>query len=111
MSFNPKHGVVGLRQTGRLLRTGPDISRADFSVRSSARSGGDEIAARLMELSANAQENGESYARLTAQNASAATSRQRGRAERVGMKLLSSAAIIKTRVWASFNQLAMRSPY
>jgi hypothetical protein len=24
---------------------------------------------------------------------------------------LSSTAIIKTRVWASFNQLAMRSPY
>jgi hypothetical protein len=60
-------------------------------MRSSARSGVDEIAARLMELSAKAQENGESYARLTAQNAAAATSRQRGRAERVGMKLLRSA--------------------
>src|ERR1035437_8013284 len=27
------------------------------------------------------------------------------------LRVLSSAAIIKTRVWASFNQLAMRSPY
>src|ERR1017187_5559506 len=41
-----------------------------------------------MELSAKTQENGESYTRLTAQNPSAATSRQRSRAERVGMKLL-----------------------
>src|ERR1019366_5628858 len=29
----------------------------------------------------------------------------------IGDLQLSSAAIIKTRVWASFNQLAMRSPY
>ena len=28
-----------------------------------------------------------------------------------GGMVLSSTAIIKTRVWASFNQLAMRSPY
>ena len=60
-------------------------------MRSSARSGVDEIAARLMELNAKAQNNGESHARLTAQNASAATSRQCGRAKRVRMKLLRSA--------------------
>jgi hypothetical protein len=38
-----------------------------------------EIAARLMELSTNAQENGEEYARITAENASAATQQHRGR--------------------------------
>jgi hypothetical protein len=39
----------------------------------------EEIAAKLMELSAKAKENGEQYARLTAENASVATQRQRGR--------------------------------
>jgi hypothetical protein len=39
----------------------------------------DAIADRLMELSSKAEENGERYARLTAENAVAAAERQRGR--------------------------------
>jgi hypothetical protein len=35
----------------------------------------EEITARLMELSSKAKENGEQYARLTAENATAAVSR------------------------------------
>jgi hypothetical protein len=41
--------------------------------------GMDAIADRLMELSSKAEENGERYARLTAENAVAAAERQRGR--------------------------------
>jgi hypothetical protein len=62
--------------------TAVDISRADFFFAMLASQRGhdiEEIAARLMELSAKAKENGEQYARLTAENASAATQRQRGR--------------------------------
>ena len=45
----------------------------------SAGHGMDAIADRLMELSSKAEENGERYARLTAENAVAAAGRQRGR--------------------------------
>ena len=62
--------------------TGPDISRADFTWCLTARLdwGWDieEVAARLMELSSKARENGEQYALLTAQNAAAAVPRRRG---------------------------------
>jgi hypothetical protein len=60
----------------------PDISRADFmwSLMAAQRGHGiDAIADRLMELSSKAEENGERYARLTAENAVAAVERQRGR--------------------------------
>jgi hypothetical protein len=60
--------------------TGPDISRADYfwALMSAQRGFGvEEITARLMELSPKARENGEHYARLTAENATAAASRGR----------------------------------
>jgi hypothetical protein len=60
-------------------KSSPDISRADFfwCLMAAQRGWGEEeIAARLMELSAKARENGEAYARLTAQNATAACARQ-----------------------------------
>lgn len=65
-------------------KTGPDISRADFmwALMSAQRGRGiEEIAERLMELSSKARENGEQYARITAENATAAAARgrQRGR--------------------------------
>jgi len=59
-------------------RSGPDISRADFmwSLMAAQRGHGiEEIAARLMEESSKARENGDNYARLTAENATAAASR------------------------------------
>lgn len=59
-------------------QTGPDVSRADFFWCLMAAQRGwsiDTIAARLMQLSPKANENGESYARLTAENAAAAASR------------------------------------
>jgi DNA invertase Pin-like site-specific DNA recombinase len=58
----------------------PDISRADFffSMMSAQRGHTiEEIAARLMEVSTKAKENGPHYAQLTAENAMAATERQR----------------------------------
>ena len=58
----------------------PDISRADFfwsMMCAQRRFGVEEIASRLMELSSKAQENGENYAQITAENAMAATERQR----------------------------------
>lgn len=58
----------------------PDISRADFFYAMlCAQRGWDipEIASRLMEQSGKAKENGERYAQLTAENAMAATERQR----------------------------------
>jgi RepB DNA-primase C-terminal helical domain len=66
-------------------KTGRDVSRADFMWCLMAAQRGhsiEEIAARLMELSTQAQENGEQYARLTAENAWAAADRgnQRSRA-------------------------------
>ena len=66
-------------------RSGPDISRADFMWSLMAAQRGwaiEEIAARLMEESEKARENGENYARLTAANATTAASRgrERGRA-------------------------------
>jgi hypothetical protein len=67
----PKHGEKG-----------PDISRADFffALLCAQRNFGiEEIAARLMELSSKAKENGEQYARLTAENAAAAAERGRQR--------------------------------
>lgn len=63
-------------------QTGRDVSRADFFFAMLAAQRGhgiEEIAAKLMDLSSKAQENGEQYARLTAENASAATGRQRSR--------------------------------
>jgi hypothetical protein len=65
--------------------TGPDISRADFiwALMAARRGHGAEaIAERLMEKSSKAKENGEPYARITAQNAVAASARgtQRSRA-------------------------------
>jgi hypothetical protein len=61
-------------------KTGPDISRADFMwcLMAAQRSHSvEEIAARLMEVSSKADENGEQYARLPAENATAAASMQR----------------------------------
>lgn len=58
--------------------TGPDISRADFFWSMLAAQRGwsiEAIAERLVELSSKAQENGEQYARITAENATAAISR------------------------------------
>lgn len=65
--------------------TGPDISRADFFWSMMAAQRGwsvDAIAGRLMELSSKAQENGEQYARLTAENATAAVSPEVARRSR-----------------------------
>jgi hypothetical protein len=62
--------------------SGPDISKADFffGMLSAQRGNGiEEIAARLMELSPKAKENGERYARVTAENATAASDRGRQR--------------------------------
>ena len=59
-------------------KTGPDISRADFAWCMTALDWGwniEETAARLMEVSSKARENGERYAALTAQNAAAAVER------------------------------------
>jgi hypothetical protein len=61
--------------------TGPDISRADFAWSMTALDWGwciEDVAARLMEISGKARENGEKYALLTAQNAAAAVERRRG---------------------------------
>ena len=58
--------------------TGPDISRADFfwSMMAAQRGWDSEsIASRLMEVSSKARENGEAYARITAENATEAASR------------------------------------
>jgi hypothetical protein len=63
-------------------RSGPDISRADyfFCMLAAQRGHGiEEIAARLMEDSSKARENGENYARITAENATAASNRGRHR--------------------------------
>jgi len=62
--------------------TGPDVSRADFTWCMTAIDWGwsiEDTTARLMEESAKAQENGEKYALLTAQNAAAAVERRRSR--------------------------------
>jgi hypothetical protein len=59
--------------------TGPDISRADYFFCLMAAQRGksvEDIAARLMEESAKARENGEGYARITAENAAAAVARR-----------------------------------
>ncbi|SRR6266571_5060095 len=64
-------------------QTGPDISRADFFWSMMAAQRGwdtESIAARLMEVSSKAQENGEEYARITAQNAVETASREAKRA-------------------------------
>jgi RepB DNA-primase from phage plasmid len=63
--------------------TAPDVSRADFFYAKMAADRGhgiEEIAARLMELSTKAKENGERYARTTAENATAASENQQKRA-------------------------------
>lgn len=64
-------------------QTGPDISRADFFWSlTAAQRGWDAgaIAYRLMQLSSKAKENGEEYARVTAENAVEAASRRAKRA-------------------------------
>jgi hypothetical protein len=61
-------------------KTGPDISRADYFWCLMAAQRGwrpEEIAAHLMELSTKARENGEAYARKTAEKAAAACNGQR----------------------------------
>jgi hypothetical protein len=63
-------------------KTGPDISRADYFWALMAAQRGhstEEIASRLMQLSKKAKENGERYARMTAENAMEAHGRQRVR--------------------------------
>ena len=63
-------------------KDGPDISKADFfyaMLCAQRRHGVEAIAARLMELSSKARENGPSYARITAENATAAAERGRQR--------------------------------
>ncbi len=60
-------------------KTGPDISRADFTWCMTAISWGHGIeatAAQLMEESTKARENGERYAQMTADNAAAAVARR-----------------------------------
>jgi hypothetical protein len=62
-------------------KSGPDISRADFVWCMTALDWGwsaDQTAARLMEESRKAQENGEAYAARTVRNAAAAVERGRG---------------------------------
>jgi hypothetical protein len=66
-------------------KDGPDVSRADFmwSIMAAQRGHSvEEIAAKLKNLSTKADENGEQYARVTAENATAAAlrGRQRSRA-------------------------------
>jgi hypothetical protein len=61
-------------------KTGPDISRADFTWCMTTLTWGwsvEETASKLMELSGKARENGEIYAHRTAQNAAAAVDRRR----------------------------------
>ena len=61
----------------------PDISKADFVWCMTAIDWGwsvEDTAGRLFEVSTKAQENGEHYALLTAQNAAAAVQRRRGNA-------------------------------
>ncbi len=61
-------------------KSGPDISRADFVFCMTAITWGwsvEETAARLIEESRKAQENGEGYAALTARNAAAAVEHRR----------------------------------
>jgi len=61
----------------------PDISKADFVWCMTAIDWGwgiEDTAGRLFEVSSKAQENGEAYALLTAQNAAAAVERRRGNA-------------------------------
>ncbi len=60
-------------------KTGPDISRADFTWCMTAISWGHGVEAtaeRLMEESSKARENGERYAQMTADNAAAAVARR-----------------------------------
>ena len=62
--------------------SGPDVSKADFVWCMTAINWGwtaDETAARLMEESTKARENGESYAELTARNAAAAVERRQSK--------------------------------
>ena len=63
-------------------QTGPDTSKADFMFCLLAQDWGhsqDATAARLMEESPKAQQNGEKYARLTAEKAAQAVTRNRSR--------------------------------
>lgn len=63
-------------------KDGPDISKADFFFAMLASQRGrsiEEIAGKLMDLSSKARKNGEQYARVTAENATAAADRGRQR--------------------------------
>jgi hypothetical protein len=69
-------GAPEAREGGR-----PDISKADFTFCLLAQDWGwgiEETAARLMQESRKAQENGQAYALRTAQNAAAALARRHG---------------------------------
>jgi hypothetical protein len=76
--FAPEPFPLGSR-FGETHENKPDISRADFFALLSAQRNHsiEEIAARLVEVSSKAKENGPQYARLTAENAMAANERQR----------------------------------
>jgi len=61
-------------------KTGPDVSRADFTWchdGDSRGAGASRHAERLMEESVKARENGDRYAQMTAQNAAAAVERRK----------------------------------
>jgi predicted flavoprotein YhiN len=65
-------------------KTGPDISRADYFWCLMAAQRGhpiEEIAARLMQVSSKAKENGEQCARVTAENATVSANRGRNRSK------------------------------
>ena len=58
--------------------TGPDISRADYFWAMMAAQRGfsiEEVSAKLAQISSKADENGEGYCRLTAENAAQAADR------------------------------------
>ena len=86
LAFGNGRAIRAVSQTRRPrmeATTGPTISRADFTWCMTAIDWGWSIeatAARLMEESAKAQENGEHYALTAAQNAAAAVARRSGQA-------------------------------
>lgn len=76
----PNYGICVRGAPLNREKTGPDVSRADFTWCMTALDWGwsiEETAARLITESSKAKENGEGYALLTAQNAAAAVTRRR----------------------------------
>ena len=76
----PDYGRCVLGAPPNRDKSGPDISKADYFFAMLAAQRGhsiEEIAARLLDISSKAKENGERYARITSENATAATERQR----------------------------------